>query len=94
MRKLIFLKQRKGKDHKIQNSREQAVVMGPYHLFTLLKIPVWNFLLPIAQELKISCQLGAHEGCELTGAIAENTQNPEERKETEKKSTDNFPQGF
>lgn len=53
-----------------------------------------KFLLPIAQELKISCQLGAREGCELVSAIAENTQNSEERNETEEKSTDNFPQGF
>lgn len=94
MRNFKFLKPRKGKDHKIQNSREQAVVMGPHHLFTHLKIPVWNFLLPISQELRISCQLGAHEGYELAGAIAKNIQNPEERKETEEKSTDNFPQGF
>lgn len=68
--------------------------MGPHHLFTPLKIPVWNFLLPIAQELKISYQLGAHEGCELIAAIAKNIQNPEERKETDEKATDNFPQGF
>lgn len=51
-------------------------------------------MLPIAQELKISCQLGAHEGCELVGATAGNVQNPEERKETEEKSTDSFPQSF
>lgn len=65
-----------------------------HHLFSPLKIPVWNFLLPIAQELKISCQLGAHEGCELVGAIAGSIQNPEERKGTEENSTDNFHQGF
>lgn len=68
--------------------------MGPYHLFTLLMTSVWKFLLPIAQELKISCQLGAREGCELVSAIAGNIQKPEERKETEEKSIDNFPQGF
>lgn len=90
VRKLKFIKPRKDKDYKIQNCGEQAVVMGPlhalppHHLFTPLKIPAWNFLLPIAQELTISCQLGAHEGCELVGAIAGNLQNPEERKETRK----------
>lgn len=68
--------------------------MEPHHLFTLLKTPVWKFLLPIAQEMKISCQLGAHEGCELVSAIAGSIQKPEERKETEEKSIDNFPQGF
>lgn len=94
MTKLKFIKPRKDKDNKIQNSRELAVVMGLHHLFTLLKIPVWNLVLPIAQELKISCQLRALEGCEPLGATAGNIQNPEERKDTEEKSTDSFPQGF
>lgn len=78
----------------MQNSRELAVVVGLHYLFTLLKIPVWNLVLPIAQELKISCQLGALEGCEPLGVTAGNIQNPEERKDTEEKSTDSFPQGF
>lgn len=53
-----YIKAKKGKEYRSWNREEQTVVLRPldalpiHHLFTPLKLPKWNFLLPIAQELE------------------------------------------
>lgn len=109
MRKFKHIKTKKGKEHKICNTEEQTVVMGPvdalptHHLFTPLKatnvkLSVTNCSragkLAATREHMRCYALLREKGCELMGAIAENIQSPEERRETEEKSTDSFHQGF